>query len=500
MSSTLGLVDVSCQPSSKDKVQTLCVNCNTVRTITYSELIRSANNRIKYSELSLCPACVRKLPAFKSAMSDSSKSVIDKITKGASERSKSLWQDPEYRAARLSDLAKLTNDAEFANKVSDSIKNKFRNDADYRSKIKEARKKYWDNAEYRSSRTLSQSEFIRQAISVHGNKYDYTNINYLNFAHKINIRCKVHGDFVQYPGHHLYLKNGCPQCSFNKTTSSAENEIASFISNLGVNIIRNDRSMLNGAEIDIYIPDYKLGIEHHGLYWHTYDKVENGPQRYRHHYKSTLANRNNIKLLQFTDIEYLRHRYIVESMIKHRLRVSTTYGARCCTISEFDEDTSARFFNDNHLQGHRPAKYYFGLVYDNTIMSMISISHCTHTGGYELIRFASKCGYAISGGLSKLISHIIKKGFNNIFTYADRRYSDANGYITVGFELLGITPPGYKYFKNGELYSRHQFQKHKLSTKLCNYSDDLSEAENMFNNGYRRFWDAGHFRLRLNRS
>ena len=62
-------------------------------------------------------------------------------------------------------------------------------------------------------------------------------------------------------------------------------------------------------------------------------------------------------------------------------------------------------------------------------------------------------------------------------------------------KLIGTTKPNYFYIKNNRIYSRQQFQKHKLSRKLCEFDDSLTEVQNMFNNGYRRIWDCGHLKL-----
>lgn len=56
-------------------------------------------------------------------------------------------------------------------------------------------------------------EFIKQAINVHGNRYDYSLVNYVNIYTKIKIICKIHGVFVQDP--HEHLKGcGCRICGF----------------------------------------------------------------------------------------------------------------------------------------------------------------------------------------------------------------------------------------------------------------------------------------------
>lgn len=38
--------------------------------------------------------------------------------------------------------------------------------------------------------------FIQKAIQVHGNKYDYSKIEYINAKTKIIIICKEHGEFL----------------------------------------------------------------------------------------------------------------------------------------------------------------------------------------------------------------------------------------------------------------------------------------------------------------
>lgn len=56
-------------------------------------------------------------------------------------------------------------------------------------------------------------EFIRKAISVHGNKYDYSKVNYINDKEKVCIICPEHGEFWQAPNKHLIRQQGCPTCT-----------------------------------------------------------------------------------------------------------------------------------------------------------------------------------------------------------------------------------------------------------------------------------------------
>ncbi len=61
---------------------------------------------------------------------------------------------------------------------------------------------------------LTNEQFIERAKEIHGNKYDYSKIEYVNQNTKIKILCYTHGLFEQRPDHHLAGHN-CKLCSIN---------------------------------------------------------------------------------------------------------------------------------------------------------------------------------------------------------------------------------------------------------------------------------------------
>jgi hypothetical protein len=61
----------------------------------------------------------------------------------------------------------------------------------------------------------TSTDFINDAIQIHGDKYDYSKINYNNSQEKIIIICKVHGEFEQRPNNHLNGQ-GCAKCAGRK--------------------------------------------------------------------------------------------------------------------------------------------------------------------------------------------------------------------------------------------------------------------------------------------
>ena len=62
----------------------------------------------------------------------------------------------------------------------------------------------------------TNEEFIREAKKIHGNKYDYSNVVYVNNHTKVCIICPEHGEFWQTPERHIAQKQGCPKCYDNK--------------------------------------------------------------------------------------------------------------------------------------------------------------------------------------------------------------------------------------------------------------------------------------------
>jgi len=64
---------------------------------------------------------------------------------------------------------------------------------------------------------LTREQFINKAKSIHGDRYDYSLVDYINCKTKINIVCEKHGVFEQLPHTHLKGAN-CRKCNKCNTT------------------------------------------------------------------------------------------------------------------------------------------------------------------------------------------------------------------------------------------------------------------------------------------
>jgi len=111
------------------------------------------------------------------------------------------------------------------------------------------------------SKKLTTEEFIEKAKLIHGNRYDYSSVKYINNYTKINIICKQHGMFVQTPNNHL-RNHGCPICNLSK----GEKEIQSFLFENEIKFQREKIfEKLNQKRFDFYLPKYNIAIEYDGI-------------------------------------------------------------------------------------------------------------------------------------------------------------------------------------------------------------------------------------------
>lgn len=106
-------------------------------------------------------------------------------------------------------------------------------------------------------------QFIEQAEQIHGDKYDYSLVNYINNHTKIKIICKKHGIFEQSPDHHL-LGNGCPLCN----NSSNESKVEKLLKEKKIKFEAQKRFLdcrdKRSLPFDFYLPDYNICIEYDG--------------------------------------------------------------------------------------------------------------------------------------------------------------------------------------------------------------------------------------------
>lgn len=158
------------------------------------------------------------------------------------------------------------------------------------------------------TKKYSTEKFIKKAIEVHGNIYDYSLTKYKTSHERIKIICKTHGEYMQLPYTHIQ-GFGCAQCAESK----GEKEINNFL--LTKKIIFEKQKTFKECKdkrllkFDFFLPAFNMCIEFDGIQHFEPIKQFGGEKEYlnikkRDKIKTNYCKKHNIKLIRikYSDI------------------------------------------------------------------------------------------------------------------------------------------------------------------------------------------------------
>lgn len=299
----------------------------------------------------------------------------------------------------------------------------------------------------------------------------------------------------------------------SKVYSTMENEIHDFIKSLDSNIeiVRNDRKVIAPYELDLYLPQFKIGIECNPTFTHnstfsSYTDTDPIDKKY-HKLKSDLAISNGIFLFHIFGYEWSNKQEIIKSMIRNLLhKNSKVIYARNTEVRWISGSDIIRFLNINHRQGYAPASVRLGLFYQNELVSLMTFSHMRNTIGksanttqstFELVRYCNKINTSIVGGASKLFKYFIRNYHpDKVISFSDIAHTKGNLYQILGFHQVSKSSPNYVWvnIKDDTFFTRVKCQKHNLRKLFNDDSIDIencTEVQIMSNHGYAQVFDSG---------
>jgi len=162
-------------------------------------------------------------------------------------------------------------------------------------------------------------EFIGKSTIMHGKKYNYSRVEYVDRNTKVKIMCPKHGEFKQTPSNHLY-GYGCKKCSSSHGEIIIENALIknkiNYLTQVSFPGLFGESGLLY---YDFYLPDHRIMIEYDGIQ-HTHPIEFFGGKEAllkRKKYdliKIRFAVNNGYKLLK---LPYRVFNYLEEELIYH---------------------------------------------------------------------------------------------------------------------------------------------------------------------------------------
>lgn len=281
----------------------------------------------------------------------------------------------------------------------------------------------------------------------------------------------------------------CSHCNI----SNGEYELQEFIKSLNIPYSFNNRTILNGKELDIYLPDNKIAIEFNGVYWHS----EKFKDKNYHYDKYEQCMSKNIQLITIYEDDWNNKKEIIKKTLLHKLKIlsNDTFYARKTTCKKIHYNEANDFLNNYHVQGGLKANHHYGLY--NNLNNLVAVLSYTINSKNELYvnRYATLCN--VPGGFTKLLKNIISKNptVRKVITFSDNSISDGSLYKNNGFIKDKELKPDYYYVYRGERYHKFNFRKSRFKNdpELI-YNDSMTELQLATMNNIYRIWDAGKIR------
>lgn len=294
------------------------------------------------------------------------------------------------------------------------------------------------------------------------------------------------------------------------TNSNVESEIVDYLKSISSDfkVVRNCRSIIAPYEIDIYLPELKLGIECDPTVTHNSsvsDPWGQPPKDSKYHQmKTDMCESHGVRLIHLFGYEWNHKRAIIESILRNVLgKNDRRIYARKCELREVSYTGSKVFLIANHRQGFANSSVRLGLYYQNELVSLMTFGKIRRTigtnkdvDGWELIRFCNTLNTSVVGGASRLFKHFVDTYHPEVvLSFSDRAHTTGNLYQTLGFTEKSRSDPGYVWVDEltDVAYNRVNAQKQNLKKFLNDDNIDLTktEAQIMEEHGFVRVYDSG---------
>lgn len=313
---------------------------------------------------------------------------------------------------------------------------------------------------------------------------------YIGTKTKVDYRwmCKIcNNEFVDN------IKNGhMPNCTVcnPKVFRVSKSEIELFESIGVTNKSQSNRDLIEGFEIDIYLPEHKFGIEYNGVFWHSERK---GIDKYYHLEKTILSENSGIFLIHIFEYEWILRKQQVLGLINRKIKhFSRVVYVEELEIMEITSEHADLFLEENTLffQNSFNEKR-FGAFLTGELVAVMMIKKFKDC--IQISKFYEKNGVGFEGKIVEYMLKKIKITDLPIFYYSDRRFTSINDEMLMlnGFSFEGGTEPDLIYCKNMKSYQSYQITRTNIEQYVDVYDKSLSIYENMLMNNFLTLWDCG---------
>jgi hypothetical protein len=279
-----------------------------------------------------------------------------------------------------------------------------------------------------------------------GRKYTYTD--------SVDVLCKKHNEvYTMYSVGSPSMP--CRSCKLDNR-SVGEKSMCSFIESVcDAEVIPAYR--VGGYELDVYVPDKKIGFEFNGTYWHS---VSVRGEDFHVRRFNALRDKG-IRLVQFWDSDWRYSRSKVESVIRGIFgKFDRVLKSKYCEVKEISSSVFNKFVEDNYLGIPNVCSLFLGLFYNDELVSVMGFNvDSSDTAGFNrnVSTMEVSCNLLntkVKYGADKLFKYFLNNHYKKGVIYAnvDALVFEGTFLERLGFRRVKLTQPRPHYFRDAMRY------------------------------------------------
>lgn len=343
---------------------------------------------------------------------------------------------------------------------------------------------------------MDTGKFIAKAKKVHGDKYDYSRVDYTGTNDEVSIVCKVHGEFKQKPTYHLNT-SGCPKCMVNGDVTTDE-----FIS----------RSVeFHGDRYDYSLSEYKNSSTNVTVICKVHGEFEQNPRSHMAGVgcaKCAGVSRSSTAefKIKAADIHQGKYSYAKVKYINNRTPVKII----CKMHGEFEQQPSSHLagagcpecannfklstdsFIKKSKQQHGDKYLYHDVDYSNCNEKILI--NCRKHGQFTKrpSEHLAGSGCPECAGVKKLTTEEFitnaKRVHGDLYDYSESEYVDAKTKLTIICRKHGdfeTRPADHVHLKSGCPKCAHHISKaeYKLKEAIESHDFEVVQSDRKILNG-----------------
>lgn len=408
------------------------------------------------------------------------------------------------------------------------------------------------------SKRLDITSVIEKCTATHGDKYDYSKVEFTKVVDNVTIGCPTHGWFSQILINH-YRGQGCPKCGKGDMASAQKMSFQDFINR--AREVHGDRYDYTEVKIDNYRSKviiickthgrFKQSAENHyssgagcpkcsnreskgeieiaetirrlGVECRTCDRTlikpleldivvpslkiaieyngliwhseKYGKDKWYHHDKSQRCAEKGYRLIHIWEDDWNRNKDLQIQFLRHQLGLSR-YTPIYARGCDLVEVSKNKVRDFLDMYHIQGSTVFSESVCFAYEGELVSVSCFTRRGDkYELVRHCTS--KPVTGSLGKAMKQFRKTCDAEVYTFLDKSRFSGSSYEKAGFVRDGELKPDYMYFKGSRRYHKFNFRRNQIAKRHPEvYSENLSESEMMDMAGYSRIWDCGKIRFK----